>query len=50
MAGKGRKVIFFGSFRSKAAAVAKEKEHKKSFIIERSVDGLTRYFVVKEKN
>jgi hypothetical protein len=48
MAGHGKKFDFHGSFRSKAAAMAKEKETG-GFIRERKVDGHVRYFVLTER-
>lgn len=49
MAGKGKKFNFHGSFASKDAAVAKERETAGAFIVERKVKGKTRYFVLTEK-
>jgi hypothetical protein len=48
MAGKGKKFDFHGSFKSKDAAVAKEKEVG-GFIRERRINGETRYFVLTVK-
>jgi len=45
MAGHGKKFDFHGSFSSKAAAAAKEKEVG-GFIRERVIEGQTRYFVL----
>jgi hypothetical protein len=49
MAGHGKKFDFHGSFSSKEAAIAKEKEVG-GFIRERIVDGKTRYFVLTVRN
>lgn len=46
--GHGKKFDFHGSFASKAAAVAKEREVG-GFIRERKIDGQTRYFVLTER-
>ena len=48
MAGYGKKFDFHGSFTSKEAAVAKEKEVN-GFIREKFIDGKTRYFVLTER-
>jgi hypothetical protein len=48
VAGHGKKFDFHGSFKSKAAAVIKEKEVG-GFIRERKIEGVTRYFVLTER-
>lgn len=48
MAGKGKKFDFHGSFETKDAAVAKEKEVG-GFIREKRVNGKLRYFVLTVK-
>jgi hypothetical protein len=48
MAGKGSKFNFHGSYAKKADAVAKEKEVS-GFIVERTVSGHIRYFVLTKK-
>jgi len=45
MPGHGKKFDFHGSFKSKTAAMAKEKEVG-GFIRERKIEGVTRYFVL----
>jgi hypothetical protein len=48
MAGHGKKFDFHGAFKSKAEAMAKEKEVG-GFIRERVVHGEKRYFVLTER-
>jgi hypothetical protein len=48
MAGTGKKFNFHGSFALKEKAAEKEKEVG-GFIVERQVDGKTRYFVLTER-
>lgn len=49
MAGHGKHFDFHGSFADKAKAVEKEKEADGRFIVERTVDGKLRYFVLSER-
>lgn len=46
--GRGRKFTFFGKFRTKKAARAKERKHPGSFILRRWTDGYS-YFVIKPR-
>lgn len=51
MAGKGRKFKFHGAFKSKKAAVKKERSAscKGCFIVDRMVRGVKRHIVLGEK-
>ena len=46
MAKRGREFIFHGAFKSKRAAVRKEKSERGDFILNRKVRGKKRYVVV----
>ena len=47
--GKGRKFIFHGAFKSKRAAVKKERAGKGRFILNRTIKGHRRYLVLKRR-
>jgi hypothetical protein len=45
MAHRGRKLIFHGAYKSKAAAVRKERRTPGAFIVKRKIEGHTREIV-----
>lgn len=46
MAHRGRKLTFHGAYRSKAAAIRKERRTPGSFIVKRKIKGHTRELVL----
>jgi hypothetical protein len=49
MAGKGRKFEFHGAYKSKAAAVRKERRTPGAFVVKRKIRGKTREIVFTER-